>query len=88
MFPNKHNAVFAKKMCMMSVYQLECEVRVCERQLKLPFLRKDTYDWGPGVGKYHYSHKTRMALVKCIPMWAERILLIEDYLPMAKLMED
>lgn len=73
-------------MLTMTVYQLECEIRACEFQIRNYVNKRDEYRWD-NDGVYVFSVKTRKAMVKCMPMWAERLILIDNYLPMAELME-
>lgn len=88
MIPNHYNKLFVEKMYTMSVYQLECERRATEYQMQRFMMRDNHYSWQTGDGDtYMLSVKTRKAMAKCMPMWAERLLLIENYMPMAKLME-
>lgn len=86
MIPNQFNKIFAEKMLTMTVYQLECEIRACEFQIRSYVKKWDEHRWD-NDGVYVFSVKTRKAMVKCMPMWAERLMLIDNYLPMAELME-
>lgn len=85
---NQYNKVFVKKMYTMSVRQLEHEIRACEYQMHRFTLKRNTYSWDHDDRDGHvHSFKVRQAMAKCMPMWSERLLLIEKYMPMAQLME-